>query len=190
MQRYTVTIEGIAPLLQHKLGVATQTDLASKVKQRAGQPDFTGEWRDTCYLLGDEIVQPAEHIWRAMVKAASNFKIKGKRGKTFKDLVMSAVVIEPDLIPHGRKLPEDIDYDPSKPVYIDVRPVRVQRSRVLRERLALAKGWKLSFDILVFEDDFPKETLQAILAYAGQYIGIGDYRPKFGRFMITKFEEA
>jgi len=189
MRKYSVTIEGVAPLLQHKFGIVAQTELANAVKQHSGQRDYSEEWRETAYLLDNEIVQPAEHIWQAMIRAAINFKIKGRGKKTYKDLISSTVIIEPDLIPYGISLPQEITTDPSQLVYIDVRPVRVQRARILRERLALQKGWSLSFDIFISDDQLPKEAVKAILDYAGQCIGIGDYRPRFGRFIVTKFEE-
>lgn len=190
MQKYSVVIEGVAPLLQHKFGIAAQTELADTVKQHSGQRQYSGEWLDTAYILDSQIVQPAEHIWQSMVRAAVNFKIKGRGHKTYKDMISSAVIIEPDLIPHGLNLPQQITNDPSQQVYIDVRPVRVQRARVLRERLALRKGWRLAFDILVYDDQLPKEVTKAILDHAGDRIGIGDYRPRFGRFIVTKFEQA
>ena len=190
MQAYNVVIEGTRALLQHKFGVQAQTAAAATVKKQSGQVDYSEEWKTTCYLLNNEIVQPAEHIWRSMVKAAVSFKIKGKRGKTYKDLVTSAVYIEPDLIPYGLELPEDIDEDSSKPIYIDVRPVRIQRARVLRQRLAVRKGWRLSFELQCLDDQLQKEVLKAILDEAGRCVGIGDYRPRFGLFIVTQFDEA
>ncbi len=190
MQEYSVSIEGTRALLQHKFGVQAQATAAATVKKQSGQIDFSEEWRTTCYLLNNEIVQPAEHIWRSMVKAAVSFKIKGKRGKTYKDLVTSAVYIEPDLILYGLELPEGIDDDPSKPVYIDIRPVRIQRARVLRQRLAIRKGWRLNFTLQCLDDQLQKEVIKAILDEAGQCVGIGDYRPRFGLYMVTQFDEA
>jgi len=189
VQKYNVTIEGVAPLLQHKFGVEAQTELADQVKQHSGQKDYSGEWLDTAYLLGNEIYPPAEHIWQAMIRAGVNFRIKGKGRKTYKDLISCAVIVEPDLIPHGLELPEEMTTDPSQPVYVDKRPVRIQRARVLRERLALSKGWKLAFEMLITDDQLQKEVIKAILDYAGQYVGIGDFRPKFGRFIVTEFNE-
>ena len=190
MKKYSVTIEGIAPILQHRFGVQAQTEAAQTVKMVSGQRDFSGEWLSTCYLLDGAVVQPAEHIWQAMVRAAVNFVIKGRGRKTYKDLVSSATIIEPDLIPFGITLPDEVTTDPSQSVYVDVRPVRIQRARILRERLALSKGWQLSFEIICFDDQLPVEVLQAILTYAGEAIGIGDYRPRFGRFRVVSFVEA
>ena len=190
MKKYQVCIEGTCPLLQHKFGMVAQVEAAQQVKMVSGQRDFSGEWKNTCYLLGNEIVQPAEHIWQAMVRAGVNFVIKGRGRKTYKDMISRAVIVEPDLISFGIILPEEITTDPSLPVYVDIRPVRIQRARVMRERLALRKGWQLSFELLCLDDQLPTEVLQAILTYAGESIGIGDYRPRFGRFRVVQFQES
>lgn len=190
MKKYQVCIEGTCPLLQHRFGIQAQTEAAQQVKMVSGQRDFSGEWKNTCYLLNNEIVQPAEHIWQSMVRSAVNFRIKGKGRKTYKDMISRAVIVEPDLVSFGITLPEEITTDPSQPVYIDIRPVRIQRARVMRERLALRKGWQLSFEILCLDDQLPTEVLQAILTYSGESIGIGDYRPRFGRFRVVQFQES
>lgn len=186
--RVDVTVEGIAPLMQHRFGEAAIQD-AQSTKKASGEKDYSEEWRDTIYVLpNQEIYEPAMHLEAAMVKAAVNFKIRGKRGKTYKDLVKAAVYVEPDRIPTGIKVPEKPTYNPEEPFYIDLRPVKVQRARVMRSRGALAKGWKLNFDILVIDDQLPATVLKEILDEAGRAVGIGDYRPRFGRFIVTKFE--
>jgi len=193
LRAYQATIEGEAPLLQHRFGPEAQRKVTDTVQPDPGQRDFSGEWHDTCYLLDDgkSLYEPATHLYRAMVLASSRFKIKGKRGQTFKQLVGSGVVIEPDQIPLNVEIPENIEYNnTTATVYVDFRPVRVQRARVMRERLAINKGWKLDFTIIA-PDAIPAETLNAILIEAGR-LGIGDYRPEkggpFGRFIVTSFQ--
>ena len=64
--------------------------------------------------------------------------------------------------------------------YIDLEAVVVMRARVVRSRPALAAGWRLSFGITARMDQLPLPTLQQILEYAGQNVGIGDFRPRLG----------
>jgi hypothetical protein len=33
-------------------------------------------------------------------------------------------------------------------------------------------------------------VLNSILVKAGESVGIGDYRPRFGRFIVTRFEKS
>ena len=72
-------------------------------------------------------------------------------------------------------------------LYLDVRPVIVQRARVVRMRPTFKTGWELSFEIQVNDDEIQPELLQDILTLAGRTVGIGDYRPKFGRFAVIQY---
>jgi hypothetical protein len=47
-------------------------------------------------------------------------------------------------------------------------------------------GWSLSFDI-EFDDSIvnPKNLLKA-MSDAGSLVGLGDWRPKFGRFLVEE----
>jgi hypothetical protein len=156
--------------------------------KHTGAKDYTQEWRDKLYTSNGQIVQPSSHIEGAMVKAAAGFKITGKRGKSYKDLFSANIVIDPLDIPHGIPVPDELDEDADKPLYIDMRPVIIQRARVVRLRPTLKPGWELSFTINVNDDELPFEILSDVLTLAGKTVGIGDYRPKFGRFMVTRFE--
>lgn len=183
-----VTIKGTAPLLQHRFGQAAITE-AQSVKKRTGEMDYSEEWRDTVYADEDGwLYEPATHLESAMIKAAVSFKIKGRRGKTYKDLVKAAVYVEPEMIPLNVQIPENPTSNPLEPFYVDIRPVIISRARVLRARGALAKGWELIFTISVIDDQLASTVLKEILDEAGRAVGIGDYRPRFGRFITTRFE--
>ena len=130
-----------------------------------------------------------------MVRASVNFKIKGKRGKTYKDLVRASVYVEPELIPFMRDgepitVPEKPTHNPNESFYVDVRPVIVARARVLRSRGAVGKGWKLEFALQVIDDQLGLDVLQQILEEAGRTVGVGDFRPRFGRFRVERFSIA
>ena len=48
--------------------------------------------------------------------------------------------------------------------------------------------WELDFELEVINKEIDLKKLNEILVYSGQYIGIGDYRPKYGRFIVTKYK--
>ncbi len=189
---YTVScsIEGIAPLMQHRFPMP---DLATQRKggtRSTGAKDYTIEWKDYFYAEPDgQIYQPASHLEGALINAAASFKVAGKRGKTYKDLFKANIFVDPQAIPHeGFMVPEELDTDADKPLYLDARPVVVQRARVVRIRPCFKAGWKLSFEIQVIDDEIQPSMLNDVIALAGRVVGIGDYRPRFGRFMVTEFE--
>jgi hypothetical protein len=190
---YTIntTIEGVAPLMQHRYPLPDLATMSKGNKKSTGAKDYTQEWRDYLYVSNSgQIYQPSSHIEGAMVKAAVSFKVTGKRGKSYKDLFSANVFIDPVEILHGITEPEELDCDADKPLYLDLRPVVVQRARVVRIRPTFKPGWKLSFTISVIDDEVSFETVNDVLTLAGKAVGIGDYRPKFGRFMVTRFESV
>jgi hypothetical protein len=188
MYAVDVTIQGIAPLMQHRFPMPDLSQMSKGGKKSTGAKDYTEEWRDYLYTSSGQVVQPSSHIEGALVKAAAGFKITGKRGKSYKDLFSANVIVDPVEIPHGIAVPDMLDCDPDKPLYIDMRPVIVMRARVVRLRPTFKPGWQLSFTINVTDDELPFEILSDVLNLAGKTVGIGDYRPKFGRFMVTRFE--
>lgn len=175
---YTVQVKivGTAPLLQHRYRF--KDELEEKAVKKSGARDYSEEWRASLYV--DEsggIYEPASHIEGAIVRAAVNFQIAGRSKKTYRELVKSAVFVSPDAIPLGKKEPD----------FIHKARVIVNRSAVERLRPAF-RVWELSFSIQVLDDQLGKEVLQQILQHAGQYQGIGDYRPRYGRFRVAQFE--
>jgi hypothetical protein len=177
MYKVEVKIKGVVPLLQHRF----PTEKAEKKSVRS-TGDRSEEYAKEAVnaLYKDErgmIYQPADHILGALAKAAGDFKITGRGRKTYRDMFKSSVVVTPDAIPH------------EKPTWeVDRRPVVIKGSRILRERPKFM-DWSLSFNIEVLEDQLPDEVLKDVLEQAGK-VGIGDYRPRFGRFMVTKFERV
>lgn len=195
MKIYNVTIKGIADLMQHRF---IGEDIGS-ITAPTGQ-DHSKEWKNSLYLMENgQVYQPETHLHGALIKAGTTERIPGRRGKTYKDVILSNIFIEPAFILHQGFLkdfenvpfmqgpaPEDFPHS----VYIDKRPVRIQKARVIRYRPAFVKGWTLSFAISCIDDNVRAEVIHKLLDTAGRTIGIGDYRPRFGRFIITKFEET
>lgn len=121
-----------------------------------------------------KICQKAIHFEAAMVKSATEFKFSGH--KTYKELFKAAVFVEPLLIPHKITKWE-----------IDKQKVRIGSAGVMRARPRFDK-WELEFQIKCTDDRIEFLVLKQVLENAGLYIGVGDYRPRYGLFDITKFE--
>jgi len=180
MQKIKVTIKGISPLLMNRFP-ESEGKLEEKSKKRMGNPDYDKEAEQKLYKLPNgTLYQPASHIEGCMIKASTGFQIAGKRKKTYKDLVKGSVFVTPDAIPHKIQ-----KYN------IDRRSVVVPatRGRVMRARPILNE-WSLSFTIEIRNDQLPIEVIKQILDTAGNEIGIGDFRPRFGRFIVTEFKET
>lgn len=170
-----VKIRGTTDYLQHKRPFEEDAS-----REKTGEVDYSKEAEKSMYY-DDEIgcYIPSKQLRAGLVKAAVNFKVKGRMGKTYKDMVNATVEVEPDKIPLGKKI---FDY-PHKEF------VKIQRNQILRSRPAFRKGWEAEFNLLVMNDQMQKEILKEIIVYAGEFVGIGDWRPHFGRFSILEFKE-
>jgi len=92
MYTISVTVQGTAPLMQHKFPMPSLESMSKGGKQSTGAMDYTMEWKEYFYSTPEgDIYQPAAHFEAALVRAASNFKVTGKRGRTYKELFKAAV---------------------------------------------------------------------------------------------------
>lgn len=193
MYKVNVRIKGVAPLLQHKFPLKTLESLGKGATKRTGAPDYSMEWMESMYAHNGNLVQPASHIEGALVKAGTSFKIQGRGRKTFKDVVRAYCYVTPELIPHlcnGEPVAapdKGLLTEPTEHLSVDVRRVKVNRAAVARSRLMIAIGWELAFVIEVHDDQLTSNTLQTILEEAGRAVGIGDFRPRYGRFSVEEF---
>jgi len=176
MKTIEIEITGVAPLLQCRYPMEENGVEKSKAKKKVYVPSEEAEKKLYKDSEGN-IVHPAEHIFQSIRRAATDFKFEKR--KTFKDVITSGIIVIPDMIP----LIIDKSYE------IDARPVMIQRSRVLCWRPRF-NNWKLKFIIQILDDEnISVSNLKEILEKAGTTRGIGDYRPRFGRFMVTSFQE-
>lgn len=178
MKKIKCCIKGVAPLLQHKMSLETETQLASAVKRRAGQVKQDNP-EDYLYKIEDKIYQPSEHILQAIIKRLSNYKIQGKGKKTYKEIGQGYLSITPEFILHKN---QNWIVD-SRTVVI---PATRGRSVRLRPRF---NDWELEFVIEILNEDLPLDVVKSALDDAGREGGLGDYRPRFGRFIVTEFKE-
>ena len=178
MKQIKVTVKGISPLIQHKMSIAQEAELASKVKKRDGQAKGDNP-EEYLYIHNGKICQPAEHFYQAIVKRLSNYKIQGKGKKTYKELGAGALSVTPEYIEHkNQNWVQDV-----RTVVIPATKGRAVRIRPKFEE------WELDFMISCINDDLPVEVIKLALDDAGRESGIGDYRPRFGKFIVTSFKE-
>lgn len=172
MLKIDVSVKGTAPLLMNRFDEDSHPENESRKKKKV----YKDEEEAQAKLYTDKeghVVQPAIHFESAMIRSAAAFKFEGK--KTYKDAFKGGIFVRPDLIIHKNQKWE-----------IDRKPVIVQRARIMRARPRF-DDWELDFSIDVIDDRIADHVVKEVLEYAGLYVGVGDMRPRFGRFEITKF---
>lgn len=183
MKKFNVKIKGIAPLLQAKHPTPQEEeDILKRAKSAKKTKDLTDKEAFDMHSYktkSGKFFQPSEMIEAAMTKAAVNYKLEGK--KSYKDLMKSGVIIEPVEIVHkNQKFEMDARWGKNPntrgAVWV-VRPV--------------VDSWELEFTINLLQDErVESNVLKEILEYAGLYVGIGAWRPKYGRFEVVEFKEV
>jgi hypothetical protein len=181
-ERYLVSIRGTRPLLMHRL----PADVGES-RQRVGvRPDPRAEAERALYRDGHgNIVVPALNVLSCLRVAARDLRVPGKGRKTFRDYIFSGLVIEPEniplVLPDGR--------NPEEAWQLDLRPVMVQKARVIRARPRFDQ-WALRFTVEIVDPIITEGALRRILEDAGRYVGLLDGRPLFGLFAVERFEKA
>ena len=183
METFAATLSGVAPLLMHNGQLADPTnkwakELAKHAKGKAknleearqieflgslcldedNRPCVTGDMLYACVIAGARARKQGKAAQAGVYEAAPSFSLKydGPRDPLalYKD---------------GR--------------FSDYRGVRVGQVRVMRSR-PIFRSW--SVDISLFFDPtlIEHDTLKLALEHAGLACGLGDYRPRFGRFTV------
>lgn len=182
MKTIEVEIQGTAPLLQANV-LSAEESLSRKGRRKtSGAKDDANEWKGFLYPIDGGLGHPSAAIETALATAAREFKADKRR--TMKDVVKACVFVEGDFITLvGKTEPDMIRRD------IIVNPNTKGRGFVYRP--LFHAGWKAKFNLILQDEDaVPADRLKEMLDFAGTRIGIGAWRPKFGRFMVTKFEGA
>lgn len=194
MQTLTATWTGVRPLIMHNSQTAdalnpyTQKlkEFTSKGKrktlvdiERMERVEWEAGlyWDDT-----DGLAIPSDNIEKCIVEGA----MKTKKGKDAKAAVYCAT-------PHVRvqydgptKIEALYAYGVKNPnTFIFRKIVRVKDSRIVRVRPMIPTGWRLHVEIEFEESIIDDGVLRKAMIQAGALIGLGDYRPKFGRFLVS-----
>ena len=68
--------------------------------------------------------------------------------------------------------------------------VGVQRAKILRCRPCFQPPWAVEFLMTIIPEVLNVSDVQDAFVHASMLEGLGDYRPKFGRYNLTKFEAS
>lgn len=183
MKSFEVSLKGIEPgVLMNRFSVEQEAELERTAKKKSNRPSRQEELTRAEYRAPNgELYFPAEWFYQSLLKASGEFQIAGRGKKSYRDFIKSTIVITPDAIGLGTK-----DYS------VDGRAVviRATKGRVLRYRPHIT-SWSIDFTITLLDEDLiADDTLHQILVRAGQTVGVGDYRPRYGRFIVEKFKEV
>ena len=175
-----VVIEGTADFLFHRWNDDAVAEKAAAAKGSKAKKTDDIE----TYVYRDEkghLCIPGEYLRMSIINAAKFKQDPRSPRKSAIDLYKAGIVSMTNLASLGVK---DWDYE-------DRRRVTIQRNGVTRVRPAMSKGYRVEFQIMVNLPEYiDPMALRETIEQAGRLIGIGDFRPTFGRFGVVKFDLA
>jgi len=178
-QPYTVcaTVVGTAPILFHRWSVEGVAEKAKAAKGSKAKKEDNLE----SYVYRDQrghIAIPAEYFRMAIITAAKFKQDPRSPRKSAMDLFKAGIAIGEEYCSLGKS-----EWD-----YVDQRRVAVQRNGITRCRPAMQTGWKTDVILSVLLPEYINvELLNEVMQSAGRLIGVGDFRPSYGRFQIIGF---
>jgi hypothetical protein len=203
MKTYNVTITGKTPLLMHHDNIEWadfmdewKNNPENKKGSKAGD-DRSPAWRwlGCAYHDGEKLAIPQANIMKCLMEGGAMVPVPGgKNGKTFKSQTQSGMM---SVLPFwtlliDRKPIAWADIEKLKDISLFaehksaaralgfdllVKRAAVGTSKHIRVRPQFASGWQAVGEIAVWDEQITDRALSDIFEYAGQYKGIGDWRP-------------
>ena len=177
MYRIRGTIKGTAPILFNAWTKAELEALdrgGSTGKKTVEQREK--EAYERLYKNGNGIFLPPWTFKKCLLEGTQKAGVKEGRGSLVPYLA-AEVFVDGELLFHKEE-PDFIHTTWGR------RPPRTGAACIVR-RPALEAGWEVSFTIVVMEDRRRSDHIKIGLEAAGLKVGLGSWRPEFGRFVIV-----
>jgi hypothetical protein len=188
-KKVTVSLTGTSPYIQHNGTLADPLSPAAKAmkeissKRKKTDADLEElarrEFFGSLYvedLSGKKrVVIPAHQLIAVIIEGAK----KNKMGKQFQGGMRVM-----DSAPLALKEVGD-SIDALWPAFKFTVGVRVGQSRVMRTRPKF-DDWGATFTVEYNDELLNKSSLMEALAKAGEEVGVGEWRPRFGRFTVKE----
>lgn len=178
------TLEGVSDMLFHRWN---NEEVEAKATAKKGSKKKKTDNVESYVYRNDKgvICLPANYVRMSMVEAGRYFQDPRSPRKMAKDLFKASIVPIELLAPITTVTDNVADtWD-----YLDKQRVTIQRAGITRVRPAFLKGWRATFVFQSLQPEYLDEQMfHQALALAGRTVGLADYRPTYGRFLVQHFE--
>jgi hypothetical protein len=175
--RLAFTIRGVADLLFHRW---SSEDVEAKQTAKRGSAIKKVDNLEAYVWRNDDgmICLPGPYVHKALIEAGKFMQDpRSSRAKQACDLFKAAFVPVTLLCPLGLRW--EIE---------DKRRMVVNRAGITRTSPGFKAGWEAAFDFdMILPEYVSQEMFHEALSLAGRVIGLGQYRPTYGRFQVIKF---
>ncbi len=189
MEKMKLRITGIAPLLMHNGQLSdplnehakAMKEVSSKRKKTDEDHEEMSRLEFAGGLYVDEKGRPA--IPASMIE--SFLHCGAKKSKLGKDFLAGAYC-EDESFALEYTGPKKVEALWANKSFVDRRNVRVQKNRVMRTR-PIFREWALDVVVVFDPNTINRRALRKAAEDAGG-LGMGDYRPRFGRCLVEEVE--
>jgi hypothetical protein len=177
--RVEATIKGTSDILFHRWsceGVEAKTNAA-----KGSRAKKTDDIETYIYRCDDNTIGiPGEYLRGSIINAAKFRQDPRSPRKSAQDLFKAGIVSLTEVASLGK-----ITWDK-----LHQGRVVVQRNAITRTRPCFLKGWEATFIFLILLPEYiPIDIFSQVVSEAGRLIGIGDFRPTYGRFSVINIKE-
>lgn len=173
-----VVVKGTADLLFHRWDCESVAEKsAAKKGSKAKREDNLESY---VYRNSDGFLcLPGEYLRMSMIGAAKYRQDPRSPRKSMMDLAKAAII---SLTPMASLKVKSWDYE-------DRRRVCIQRNAITRVRPAMKAGWCATIQLQCNLPEYiAPSLLNEVIQQAGKLIGVGDFRPTYGRFQVVGFK--
>lgn len=185
MELMKLKIKGTSPMLMHSDRFANPLDPATKAhkeltsKRKKTDDDHEAiaksEYIGSLYIDNDGPFIPSINLESCIVEAAKMQKL-GKHAKRAIMILEDKLHLKYD----GPRAAKDLVNDQR---FVDARSVRVSMARLTRYRPRFNE-WQVEATLAFNSEQINANEVKQIVANAGAMIGVGDFRPRYGRFSV------
>jgi hypothetical protein len=177
--RVYAKIKGTADLLMHKWN-AEYVDAKAAANKNSAEKKIDDPEKFISRNDKGEVCIPSEYVRMSIIHASKSLPDPRSPRKSMMDLMKASFIMQDKLL----------SFKVKKWDYLDRRRVVIQRSGINRTRPAMLAGWELEFYATIIQSQYvPVGTFRKLLWMSGQFVGLADFRPSFGRFDVIHFEE-
>jgi archaeosine-15-forming tRNA-guanine transglycosylase len=173
-----VKIQGVSDFLFHRYNVESVKEKTAAAKGSKGKK--TDDLESYVYRNdAGELCIPGEYLRQSCIHAAKYRQDPRSPRKSAMDLYKAGLISLTSLASLGK----------TKWDYEDCRRVVIQRSAIPRTRPAIKAGYEVTIQFMVNLPEYIRPNdLHDVLTNAGRLVGLGDFRPTYGRFQIVSFD--
>lgn len=184
---YDVRLKGKRPLLQHRFNEESEAALGETTKSSSIKKKKTprDEAQINSYMFEDgTYFIPHMYVFGSLDTVATGFFIKPSR-KSIKWLIPAGIEIFPEEIPL-------LSWEGTPIKHFEVYSKAVTNQRVKAKVMCHRprfEEWRVDFVMMIDTDMLPVDLVQEVIIDAGKKSGFGAFRPFFGKYFLTHYEE-